>query len=167
LGSGNYENGGGNYHERGHEGGREMAGRKRTGARARIGGVQGSVREAIESHGGTAGGDHSDHDPQQLMEGRKARGGEHSSAKSEWESEDGVLPLDHLEGDAEIVKDGHGKIVKQSSCQLPVASSRFFRSPILLVRSAPYHALGGSGSVVKFVPKNILDGDASNECRSR
>jgi hypothetical protein len=34
-----------------------------------------------------------------------------------------VLPLDHFEGDAEVVEDGHGKIVKQNSCQLPVASS--------------------------------------------
>jgi len=36
-----------------------------------------------------------------------------------------VLPFDHFEGDAEVVEDGHGKIVKQNSCQLPVASSRF------------------------------------------
>jgi hypothetical protein len=26
-----------------------------------------------------------------------------------------MLPLDHFEGDAEIVEDGHGKIVKQFS----------------------------------------------------
>ena len=36
-----------------------------------------------------------------------AGGGEHGSAKREWESEDGVLPLDHLEGDVEVAEDGH------------------------------------------------------------
>ena len=55
------------------------------------------------------------------MGGGKARGGEHGSAESERESEDGVLPLDHFEGDAEVVEDGHGKIVKQDSCRLRIA----------------------------------------------
>jgi hypothetical protein len=36
-----------------------------------------------------------------------------------------VLPLDHFQGDAEVVEHGHDKIVKQNSCQLPVASSSF------------------------------------------
>jgi hypothetical protein len=36
-----------------------------------------------------------------------------------------VLPLDHFQGDAEVVKHGHEKIVKQNSCQLPVARSSF------------------------------------------
>jgi hypothetical protein len=43
-----------------------------------------------------------------LMGGGKAGGGKHGSAESEGESEDGVLPLNHFERDAEIVKDGHG-----------------------------------------------------------
>ena len=45
------------------------------------------------------------------MAGGKAGGGEHGSAQSEWESEDGVLPLDHFERDAEVVEDGHGSRV--------------------------------------------------------
>jgi hypothetical protein len=48
-----------------------------------------------------------------LMGGGKAGSGEHGSAESEGESEDGVLPLNHFESDAEIVKDGHGTIVEQ------------------------------------------------------
>jgi hypothetical protein len=31
-----------------------------------------------------------------------------------------VLPLDHFQGDAEVVEHRHGKIVKQNSCPLPV-----------------------------------------------
>jgi hypothetical protein len=45
------------------------------------------------------------------MGGGKSGGGEHGSAESEWESEDGVLPLDHFEGDAEVVEDGHASRV--------------------------------------------------------
>jgi len=43
----------------------------------------------------------------------KAGGGEHGSAKREWEREDGVLPLDHFQGDAKVAEKGHGKIVRQ------------------------------------------------------
>ena len=50
----------------------------------------------------------------------KAGGGEHRSAKRERESEDGVLPLDHFQSDAEAMEDGHGKIVKQNGCQFSV-----------------------------------------------
>jgi hypothetical protein len=46
-----------------------------------------------------------------LMRGGKSGGGEHGSAESEWESEDGVLPLDHFEGDPEVVEDGHASRV--------------------------------------------------------
>ena len=95
--------------------GDEMAGGKSAGASAGIGGVDGGVGEAIEGHGGGAGGEHGDDDPEKLMGGGKAGGGEHGSAESERESEDGVLPLDHFERDAEIVKDGHRKIVRQLS----------------------------------------------------
>ena len=98
-----------------------MASGESAGASAGIGGVDGGVGEAIEGHGGGAGGEHGDDDPKKLMGGGKAGGGEHGSAEGEGEGEDGVLPLDHFEGDAEVVEDGHGKIVKQNSCQLPVA----------------------------------------------
>jgi hypothetical protein len=47
----------------------------------------------------------------------KAGGGEQGSAKREWESEDGMLPLDHFEGDVEITEEGHGKIVRQDGCK--------------------------------------------------
>ncbi len=46
-------------------------------------------------------------------------GGEHGSAKRERESEDGMLPLDHFEGDAEVAEEGHGKILRQNICWLP------------------------------------------------
>ena len=36
-----------------------------------------------------------------------------------------MLPLDHFQGDAEVVEHGHGKIVMQNRCQLPVANSCF------------------------------------------
>ena len=91
---------------------------------AGIGGVDGGVGEAIEGHGGGAGGEHGDDDPEELVSGGKAGGGEHGSAESEGESENGVLPLDHFEGDAQVVEDGHRKIVEQNSCQLPVAGSQ-------------------------------------------
>ena len=45
------------------------------------------------------------------MRGGEAGGGEHGSAEGEGKSEDGVLPLDHFEGDAEVVEDGHGSRV--------------------------------------------------------
>jgi hypothetical protein len=56
----------------------------------------------------------------------KSGGGEHGSAESEREREDGVLPLDHFEGDAEVVENGHGKIVEQEgSSQFSVLGSQF------------------------------------------
>ena len=45
----------------------------------------------------------------------KAGGGEHGSAKREREREDGVLPLDHFQGDAQVAQDGHESIVMQVS----------------------------------------------------
>jgi hypothetical protein len=111
LGGGEDEYGAGDDDERGDKGGREMAGGKSAGAGAGIGGVDGGVGETIEGHGGGTGGQHGDYDPEKLMNGGKAGGGEHGSAESERESEDGVLPLDHLEGDAEVVEDRHGSRV--------------------------------------------------------
>jgi len=97
--------------ESGDEGGGEIAGRKSAGAGAGIRRVDSRVGEAVEGHGGGARSDHGDDDPEKLMRGGKSRGGEHSSAESERESENGVLPLDHLECDPEVVEDGHGEIV--------------------------------------------------------
>jgi hypothetical protein len=33
---------------------------------------------------------------------------QHGSAKRKRKHEDGMLPLDHFEGDAEVVENGHG-----------------------------------------------------------
>jgi hypothetical protein len=45
----------------------------------------------------------------------KAGGSQHGSAEGKRESEDGVLPFDHFESDAEVVKDGHRKIVRHAA----------------------------------------------------
>jgi len=122
LSSGENEDRAGDDDENRDKGRREMAGRKRAAASAGIGGVDGGVSEAVESHRCGPGGEHGNYDPQKLMGGWKAGGGQHGSAKSKWEREDRVLPLDHFQGDAKVVEDGHGKIVKQNGCQLPVAT---------------------------------------------
>ena len=100
-----------------------MSGGKSAGAGARVGGVDGGVGEAIEGHGGGAGGEHGDDDPEKLMGGGKAGSGEHGPAESEGEGEDGVLPLNHFESDAEIVKEGHGDDCR--TCVGAVLSSQF------------------------------------------
>ena len=87
-------------------------------AGARVGGVDGGIGEAVEGHGGGAGGDHGDDDPKKLVSGGQAGSGEHGSAESERESEDGVLPLDHFERNAQVAQDGHRKIVRQGDDQL-------------------------------------------------
>ena len=107
LGRGEDEDGAGNDDEGGDERGREMAGGKGARARAGIGGVDGRVGEAIEGHGGGAGGYHGDDDPEKLVGAGKARSGEHGSAERKRERKDGVLPLDHFEGNAKVVEDGH------------------------------------------------------------
>ena len=85
-----------------------MAGGKSAGASAGIGGVDGGIGEAVEGHGGRAGREHGDDDPKKLMGGGKSGGGEHGSAEGEGERENGVLPFDHFERDAEVVEDWHG-----------------------------------------------------------
>ena len=92
-----------------------MSGGKCPGAGAGIGGVDARVGQAIEGHGGGAGADHGDDDPEKLMGGGKTGGGKHGPAEREGESEDGVLPLDHFERDAEIVEEGHETIVRHKS----------------------------------------------------
>ena len=121
LSCGENEDGARDDDKGGNEGGREMAGGKSAGASAGIGGVDGGVGEAIEGHGSGTGGEHGDYDPEKLMGGGKSGSGQHGSTERERESEDGMLPLDHFKGDAQVVEDGHGKIVKQKA----VASSRF------------------------------------------
>ena len=102
-----------NNDERADERGREMASRKCASASARIGCIDGSVRETIESHSGTAGCDHGNHDPEELMNGGKARRSQHGSAKRKWEHENRMLPLDHFQRNAQAAQNRHIKIVKQ------------------------------------------------------
>jgi len=64
LGGGNNKDGAGNDDERGDEGGRKIPGGKGAGAGAGIGGVDSGVGEAIECHGGGAGGNHGNDDPE-------------------------------------------------------------------------------------------------------
>ena len=119
MGGGKNEDGAGDGNERGDECRREVSGGKSASASAWIGGVDGGIGEAIEGHGGGACGDHGDNDPEKLMHGGKTGGGEHGSAESEWESEDGVLPLNHLEGDTEVAENGHEEIVTETGYRLP------------------------------------------------
>ncbi len=124
LGSGQNEDGAGDDDEGSDEGGREMAGGESASAGTGIGGVESGIGEAVEGHGGGAGSEHGDYDPEKLMSRGQAGGGQHSSAEGERESEDGVLPLDHFEGDAEVVEDGHGSRVSVLSSQFSVLSSQ-------------------------------------------
>ena len=39
--------------------------------------------------------------------GGQASGGQHRAAEGKWERKDGVLPLDHLERDAQVAEQGH------------------------------------------------------------
>ena len=111
LRGGQNKDGAGDDDEGANERGREISSGNSAGTGTRIGGIDGSVGEPVESHGRGAGGKHRDDDPYKLMRTREARSGEHGSAESERESEDGVLPLDHFEDDAEVVEDGHGSRV--------------------------------------------------------
>ena len=92
-----------------------MAGGQGTRGGARIGGVDGGVGQAVEGHSGGTGGDHGHDDPEQLMRAGETAGSEDSPAQSEREREDGMLPLDHLQRDAEAAEDRHQEIVKQGA----------------------------------------------------
>src|ERR1700733_11284571 len=115
------------------------------GASTGIGGVDSSVGEAVEGHGRGASGEHGDDDPEKLMSAGKAGGGGHGSAERERESEDGMLPLDHFKRDAQVVENGHRKIVRHFvvrvahalsetsfiPCRMPLPfSEMLLRSPI-------------------------------------
>ena len=120
----------------GDECGGELSSGERASAGARIGRVDAGVGEPVEGHRGRARGEHGDYDPEQLVCSRKPGGSEHCATKSEGQSEDRVLPLDHLESDAKIPQDGHKKIVRQisvlrsthSGTLLPKSYKEFSRS---------------------------------------
>jgi hypothetical protein len=67
---------------------------------------------------------------------RNARGGQHGSAKCEWESKDRVLPLNHFQRNAEIVEDGHGKIVARRFSVLGSQKTKLGRRPV-----NPFHGI--------------------------
>ena len=90
-----------------------MPGGKSAGASAGIGGINGGIGKTVEGHGRGAGGEHGDDDPQKLMSSGETGGREHGSAEREGKREDRVLPLDHIEGDAKALKNGHKKILMQ------------------------------------------------------
>src|SRR5215468_8328592 len=91
------------HHDEGYdEGGGQMTRRKSPRARARIRSINRSIRPAIKCHRGRARLHYGNNDPEQLMERRKTAGGEHRTTKGEWERKNRVLPLDHLQRDAQI-----------------------------------------------------------------
>ena len=118
LRGGQNKDGAGDDDEGANERGREISRGNSASAGTRIGGIDGRVGEPVESHCRGAGGEHRNDDPYKLMRTRKAGSGEHGSAESERESEDGVLPLDHFERNAQVAQDGHRKIVRQGDDQL-------------------------------------------------
>jgi hypothetical protein len=106
---------------------RELSGRQSAGASAGIRGIDSGIGEAIEGHRGRARREHGDYDPKKLMRRRNARSGQHRSAKSEWESEDRVLPLNHFQRDAQVAEDGHEEIVASRSLSSQFSESRIDR----------------------------------------
>src|SRR5579862_2881918 len=101
------ENGTGDDDESGDKSRSERSGGQGASASARVGGVDGGVGDTVKGHGGGARGYHGDDDPDELMRGGQAMGGEHGSGKGEGEREDGVLPLDHLERGAQVAEERH------------------------------------------------------------
>jgi len=49
----------------------------------------------------------------------KTLGGQHRPAKREWKHENGMLPLDHLQSDAQVVEDGHPEILTDGGGSIP------------------------------------------------
>ncbi len=122
LARGQNEDQAGNDDEGCDECGRKMSGGQGAGAGARVGGVNRGVGPAVKSHGGGPRSNHGNHDPDQLMNGRQSPGREHGAAEREWQREHGVLPLDHLQRHAQVVKDRHATIVKQGLIGSPVSA---------------------------------------------
>ncbi len=118
------KDGAGSHDEGGDERRSESSSRKRAGLGAGIGGIDGSVGNAVKGHRCGTGRDHGDDDPSKLMGGGQASGGEHCAAKGKRECENGVLPLDHLQRRAEIVEERHGLILAAAPVRIVYAMSR-------------------------------------------
>jgi hypothetical protein len=62
------------------------------------------INQAVESHGSRARRDHRYADPCQSAERRNSVGGDDSTGEAKGEREEGMLPFDHVESDAKVVK---------------------------------------------------------------
>ena len=82
----------------------EQSGRQCADGGARIQRVDIGINEAVEGHGGRAGGDHGNTDPCEGAEGWNAVGGDDGAGEPEGESEKGMLPLDHVESYANVME---------------------------------------------------------------
>ena len=71
---------------------------------ARIQRVDVGIGKAVEGHGGRARGDHGYADPAEGAQGRNPVGGNHGAGESKGKREEGMLPLDHIESYANIMK---------------------------------------------------------------
>ena len=82
----------------------EQAGGNCADRSARIECVDIGVNKAVESHGGRARRDHCYADPCQGAERRNSVGGDDGAGEAKGEREEGMLPFDHVESDANVVK---------------------------------------------------------------
>src|SRR5208282_5202694 len=114
LRSGENKNSARDQNERAHERWRQLSDRQSASRGAGIGGVNRGVGQTIEGHRGGPRRDHGHDDPPQLPPRRQTSSRQHGSAEREWEREDRVLPLDHLQRDLKISEQAHEPIVKQS-----------------------------------------------------
>ena len=102
-----------NHDERHYECWRKMTGRQGARAGAGIGCIDCGIRPAVKSHGSGSRSDHCDNDPEKLVKWGPTAGSEHRSTQRKRKREDGVLPLDHLQRDAQVVQHRHESIVMQ------------------------------------------------------
>ena len=97
----------GNDNEGCHESGSEMTGGQGARARAGISCIDRGIGQAIKCHRCGTCGNHGHDDPDELVSAGETPGGEHGPAQGEREGKNGVLPFNHLERHAEIVKNAH------------------------------------------------------------
>ncbi len=82
----------------------EQSGGQCADGSARVERVDVGIDEAVEGHGSRARGDHGNTDPRQGAQRRDAIGGDDRAGESKGECEEGMLPFDHFESDANVVK---------------------------------------------------------------
>ena len=82
----------------------ELACGKRTDFRSGIGGIDGRIGQAVEGHGRRARRHQRNNDPDGGVQVGNAACGQHGAGQTERKREDGVLPLDHLQGGSDAAK---------------------------------------------------------------